>query len=169
MNPMTPSTAERLREALKTLLFIHDNVDETGYVTDVGFYPVDEEIEKARALATQPAEQAPAHYDDLERAEESLRQICIICGGFDPSDGEGTTPEEIVTIVERFAKERKPAEQPGRCVWRVDEHNRECLIPGCSTDVDDEGWNEVFLQSMKFCPHCGNRIEKHETEGGGKL
>lgn len=35
----------------------------------------------------------------MEEAEEGLREICILCGGFDPSNGEGTSPNEIVQYV----------------------------------------------------------------------
>lgn len=50
------AAAPDLLEALESLLFIHENVDETGYVTDVGFYPVEAEIEKARKAITKAGE-----------------------------------------------------------------------------------------------------------------
>ncbi len=40
--------------------------------------------------------------DEMERAdeaEEALRQISVMVCGIDPSDGEGTSPEEIVEWV----------------------------------------------------------------------
>ncbi|MDB6118574.1 MAG: hypothetical protein JWO08_2355 [Verrucomicrobiaceae bacterium] len=37
-------------------------------------------------------------YEELERAEEALRSICILCG-YDPSDGEGTSPDRVVESV----------------------------------------------------------------------
>lgn len=35
----------------------------------------------------------------MDEAEEALRLIQIICTGNDPSDGEGTTPTEVVESV----------------------------------------------------------------------
>lgn len=37
----------------------------------------------------------------LEAAEEALREIAILCGYPDPSDGEGTSPNEIVAMVRK--------------------------------------------------------------------
>ena len=46
---------EAMRGALEMQLFIAENADETGYVTDVGFIDVDKEREKARAaLSSDP-------------------------------------------------------------------------------------------------------------------
>jgi hypothetical protein len=41
---------------------------------------------------------------ELEAAEQALRLICIAVADFDPSDGEGTSPEEVVELVEREFK-----------------------------------------------------------------
>lgn len=35
----------------------------------------------------------------VERCENALRNICITHLGFDPSEGEGTTPEEVVEML----------------------------------------------------------------------
>lgn len=49
MTPNTIETRETIaRELIEKLLFIRENVDETGYVEDVGFYPVESVLEEAR-------------------------------------------------------------------------------------------------------------------------
>lgn len=37
--------------------------------------------------------------DELNKAEEALREIYMLCGYGDPSDGEGTSPKEVVEAV----------------------------------------------------------------------
>lgn len=44
---------------------------------------------------------------ERDAAEEALREIMILCGGGDPSDGEGTSPEEVVAVVQQSIKEFK--------------------------------------------------------------
>ncbi len=39
---------------------------------------------------------------NIENADENFREICILCG-FDPSDGEGTSYEQVVGAVKRTA------------------------------------------------------------------
>lgn len=38
----------------------------------------------------------------LDDAEEALRQIYMLCGNNDPSEGEGTYPSEVVASVKSF-------------------------------------------------------------------
>jgi hypothetical protein len=49
----------------------------------------------------QSHEQVLAEKDrKIEAAEEALREICIIAGGFNPCDGEGTSPNTVIEIVD---------------------------------------------------------------------
>ena len=64
-----------LAEALREWLFIHDNADETGYVTDVGFYDVDKAHEKASALLARYDEAPTLPNTELEELRKDKARL----------------------------------------------------------------------------------------------
>lgn len=54
-------------------------------------------LEKQRQAAIDGGDK---HAQRADEAEEALRDICIASGGFDPSEGEGTSPQEVVELVD---------------------------------------------------------------------
>ena len=52
---------------------------------------------------------------EAEEAQEALREIVMLCGDPDPSDGEGTSPAEVVDLVRcRLSQPNKDYATPVR-------------------------------------------------------
>lgn len=97
---------------------------------------------------------------DLERAEIQLREICLMCG-FDPSDGEGTTPEEVTKAVklhlvderDALAARVQPLEDALRAIAELEPRPIEDPFP--------PDWQE----QVKNCPEC-QRYKDHPIQLG---
>lgn len=58
----------------------------------------EQELGQLRAQLLQAQADISKETERADDAEEALREICIL-NGFDPSDGEGTSPKEVVEVV----------------------------------------------------------------------
>lgn len=78
-----------LKEAGKRITFAVKNLNKqiNGLVDGKEVKPIRHELEER-----------------ADEAEEALRLICIAVRDFDPSDGEGTSPQEVVNMVNRDFK-----------------------------------------------------------------
>lgn len=93
---------------------------------------------------------------EREEAEEALREIYMLCGNGDPSDGEGTSPAEVVQGLQNFIADGKwtkelPTESGSYWHWNGDQdanpihleimwsgHTNSCFAP-----AGQWGWTEA--------------------------
>ena len=91
--------------------------------------------------------------EQLESAECALRLIEIICTGNDPSDGEGTTPDEIVESVRKVVGDLSMSLRDVVNDW--DEHFGE-KICDCRPEPENAG---------HVCNLCNARATLSKVDG----
>lgn len=82
-----------------------------------------------------------------DEADEALREIYMACGNSDPSDGEGTSPQEVVASVLSMAHERDIFETQGR-MYR-------------DQAIETRG---IIQLSFNNCEHRGQTIRRQSAE-----
>lgn len=63
--------------------------------------PIRKQLEDANEKIKAIRSAAQEEKDELEEAHEALRRCYMACGYGDPSEGEGTSPEDVAETVER--------------------------------------------------------------------